>query len=300
MGEAGKTILLFGPTAVGKTPLLFDVFRTGFEVVNADSMQVYRGMDIGTAKPTPDQRRKLPHHLIDIRNPDQQYTVGDFVRDADAAVAEITGRERIPVLSGGTAFYFRNYLFGLPETPPSDQKIRNRLRRRLAEEGSAALHAELAAVDPKSAVRIAVADGYRITRALEVYELTGHVLSDIDVPQAVRPGVDALTIGLYRERTDLHRRIEARVSAMFDAGLSEEVRRLRDAGYAADDPGMRAIGYREFFDLDDVGEIRERIVIASRQYAKRQMTFFRRLPGVEWVHADDSQAVSDLVRRYLR
>lgn len=296
---SSRAILLFGPTAVGKTRLLFSVFADGYEVINADSMQVYRGMDIGTAKPAPSKRRALPHHLIDIRDPDEQYTVGDFVRDADSASRDITGRGRIPVVSGGTAFYFRNFLYGLPETPPSDPHLRDRLRKRLAEEGSAALHAELASVDPRSAVRISRADGYRITRALEVYELTGRALSDIDVPDSPRSGLNPLIIGLTRDRAELHERIERRVAAMFDAGLPEEVARLRERGYTADDPGMRAIGYREFYEYEDLDEIRERIVVSSRRYAKRQMTFFRRLPGVEWVHPEDTATITRLVDRFF-
>lgn len=294
-----RVILLFGPTAAGKTDLILDLFGEGFEIVNADSMQVYRGMDIGTAKPSCEERRRIPHHLLDIRDPDEQYTVGDFVRDADAAIQEIVDRGRTPILSGGTAFYLRNFIFGLPETPPSDPEIRGRLRERLAREGSESLHQELASVDPAAAVRIASNDGYRITRALEIYELTGRGVSHFDVPRSPRRDVSALTIGLTRDRGELNERIAARVDRMFDEGLAEEVDRLKAAGYGPGDPGMRAIGYREFFEYDGPNEIRERIVIASRRYAKRQLTFFRRLPGVEWIHADDGGAVSRLVGRFL-
>lgn len=294
-----RVILLFGPTAVGKTRLLFRLFGEGYEVINADSMQVYRGMDIGTAKPSPQQRRRIPHHLIDIRNPNEQYTVGDFVRDADEAVRAIVENAAVPILSGGTAFYFRNFIFGLPETPPSDPVVRDRLRDRLEREGSEALHEELASVDPVAAVRIAANDGYRVTRALEIFQLTGRGVSEHSVPDAPRGDIETLTVGLTRDREILHERIEARVNRMFAEGLPEEVAALRAAGYGPGDPGMRAIGYREFFEFDDPDTIRRRIVVSSRQYAKRQMTFFKRLPGVEWVDAEDFTSVARLTDRFL-
>ncbi|MDR2785431.1 MAG: tRNA (adenosine(37)-N6)-dimethylallyltransferase MiaA [Treponema sp.] len=321
-------LLLFGPTASGKTAVLERLSPgTGslppIEVVSADSMQVYRGMNIGTAKPSPELLARLPHHLIDIRDPCEQFNAGEFVRLADEAVRSITGRGKFPVISGGTGFYLANFVLGLPPAPPSDAAIRLALKAELREKGAASLRAELAAHDPVSAARIHENDEYRLLRALEVWRLSGRPLSDFPRPSpsgeaAFRREYRFLLIGLTRPREELYRLIDERCALMFQAGLPGEVHRLFEAGYRPEDPGMKAIGYREFFvNADEVagtpadparpspgdrGEWRFASDLAavealtarnSRRYAKRQITYFASLPGVHWISAGEG-AVSQI------
>ncbi len=297
-------VLLFGPTGVGKTDILLRLFPDKAEVISADSMQVYRGMDIGTAKPDRALRLTLPHHLIDIRDPCERYSVGEFVADADRLAADIIGRGRLPVVSGGTPFYFKHFLLGLPATPPSVPEVRERLRAELVKVGAAALHAELAGSDPKAAQRISPNDEYRILRALEVLRITGRPLSEFALPRAVRNRFVFLVLGLERERDELNQRIDRRVDLMFERGLPEEVRSLLGAGCSFEDPGMRGIGYREFSGRIErpaggVEEARELIKRNSRRYAKRQITFFRSLPLVRWHHAEDVDGITEAVAHFV-
>jgi tRNA dimethylallyltransferase len=293
--------VIFGPTASGKTDLLLRLFgRNGSqkaEVVSADSMQVYRGMDIGTAKPSPEEMLQLPHHLIDIRDPNEQFTAGDFVRLAREAIDDIARRGAIPIVAGGTGFYLRNLVLGLPEAPPSDQAIRDALKLELKEKGAAALMEELARFDPVSAGKIHINDEYRLLRALEVQRLCGQPLSSFNSVGAAGARYDFRIIGLSRPREELYHRINARCAAMFERGLPEEVRKLYDAGYTPRDPGLRAIGYREFFVEDpptsgvfrlsqDIAGVQALVAMNSRRYAKRQITFFSSLPGAKWVDPD--------------
>jgi tRNA dimethylallyltransferase len=292
-------LVIFGPTASGKTDLLLRLFGSTSaqkaEVVSADSMQVYRGMDIGTAKPSPEERLQLPHHLIDIRNPDEQFTAGDFVRLAREVIDDISGRGNIPIVSGGTGFYLRNLVLGLPEAPPSDKAIRDALKLELQRNGAAALMEELARLDPVSAGKIHLNDEYRLLRALEVQRLCGRPLSSFNSIGDGAPGYDFRVIGLYRPREELYRRINERCAAMFANGLPEEVQKLYDSGYTPRDPGLRAIGYREFFVEDpptsgvfrlsqDIAGVQALVAMNSRRYAKRQITFFSSLPGAQWIN----------------
>ena len=310
--SSNKALLLFGPTASGKTALLSRLFLENrfpalpeAEVVSADSMQVYRGLDIGTAKPDGNLLKNLPHHLLDIRDPSEQYTAGDFVREADRACAEIRLRGRLPVLSGGTAFYLKNFVCGLPDSPPADARIRADVERDLRLHGSEALRTELESGDPKSAGRIHPRDLYRLTRAVEVLRLTGRPLSSYKVSAEPRPEYDLLLIALNRPRKELYARIEARVKAMFEAGLVGEVRSLLRSGRSETDPGMLAIGYREFLEARRTGcsrlrDIRNAIILDTRRYAKRQISFFRTLPGVEWFDAEDVDGVGGRIREWWR
>ncbi|MDR0302535.1 MAG: tRNA (adenosine(37)-N6)-dimethylallyltransferase MiaA, partial [Treponema sp.] len=252
MKTNSPVLILFGPTASGKTGILLELFNSSSglqaEVVSADSMQVYRGMDIGTAKPSVEERARLPHHLIDIRDPSQQFNAGDFVRLADEACKEIASRGKLPVVSGGTGFYLKNFIMGLSEAPPSNEEIRAELKNELQEKGSVALMTELAAADPVSAGRIHINDEYRLLRALEVWRSCGQPLSSFEVnSEKKRSCFRFITIGLSREREELYRRINLRCEEMFRRGLAEEVRSLYEKGYTPNDPGLRAIGYREFF-----------------------------------------------------
>jgi tRNA dimethylallyltransferase len=293
-------LLLFGPTASGKTEFLEKLFSAAdsfcqAEVVSADSMQVYRGMDIGTAKPGADLFARLPHHLIDIRNPNEQFNAGDFVRLADQACEDIIRRGKLPVVSGGTGFYLRNFVLGLPETPPSDPQIRKALEAELLSRGVPALMEELASCDPISAARIHSNDTYRLQRALEVFRSSGRPLSSYSQIGAVsrnRSRYRFLILGLERSREDVYRRINERCALMFRQGLGEEVAGLHAAGYGPGDPGMKAIGYREFFvekspglwDISaDLEGVQTLIARNSRRYAKRQLTFFSSIPGLKWI-----------------
>jgi tRNA dimethylallyltransferase len=301
-GDPLPVLILFGPTASGKTGVLSRLFGGGgraAEVVSADSMQVYRGMDIGTAKPSAEERARLPHHLIDIRDPGEQFTAGDFVRLADEACLAIVRRGALPVISGGTGFYLKNFIEGLPEAPPSNPDVRSDLKRELREKGAVALMAELASGDPVSAGRIHLNDEYRLTRALEVLRVSGRPLSSFQTTGGgPRPPYRFLIIGLSRPREELYRRIESRCAAMFRSGLSAEVRRLYEAGCTPRDPGMRAIGYREFFIQEpagyrlseDLAGVEALIAQNSRRYAKRQITFFASIPGARWIAAGPGEA----------
>jgi len=306
-------LVLFGPTASGKTGILLQLFNSQSnlqaEVISADSMQVYRGMNIGTAKPSAEERAKLPHHLIDIRDPSEQFNAGDFVRLADEACAEIASRGKLAVVSGGTGFYLKNFILGLSEAPPSGKSIREQLRRELSEKGAAPLMEELASCDSVSANRIHINDEYRLLRALEVFRSCGKPLSSFEVNTAKnRPNFNFLIIGLSRPREELYRRINLRCADMFKQSLAAEVNSLFKSGYTPEDPGLRAIGYREFFVeapedehtkwrlSEDIEGVQTLVAQNSRHYAKRQITFFSGISNVNWVEPgrDDAETAEKI------
>lgn len=311
-------LVLVGPTAAGKTDLLIELFKPGARargldlpdavVVSADSMQAYRGMDIGTAKPGPAELALLPHRLLDIRDPDEQYSVGDFVGLADEACAEIAASGRLPVVAGGTGFYVRNFVCGLPGMPPASMEIRAEVAHDLERLGIDALRAELAASDPVSAERLHINDHYRICRAVEVLRQTGVPPSRFAPGPEAREGYDFLLVEVSRPREELYQRIDARVDRMFEAGLESEVLALQGKGYGPDAPGMKAIGYSEFFEAEvpktasdkhcsplGIGHdgIAEAIKLHSRRYAKRQETFFRGLPGLVRIELSGTGAIPE-------
>ena len=303
-------LVIFGPTAVGKTAVAGRLFGPGgllagkAEIVSADSMQVYRGMDIGTAKPDPSFLTDLPHHLIDIKNPDEQFGVGEFVSAADTACADCYSRGNFPVMLGGTGFYIRNFLLGMPETPTSRPEVREQIKARMVDEGAAVLMDELRAVDPASASRIHVHDEYRIIRALEVHALSGRPLSSFALSGSFRSGYRFKTLVLHREREELYARIELRVAAMFRDGLAGEFRSLLEQGYGKNDPGMQAIGYREFFSFDPPGsrpdEVMPLVSHATKRYAKRQETFVNSIPGTTRIHADDHDLLGTVCKEFFQ
>jgi tRNA dimethylallyltransferase len=311
MPAAIPVLILFGPTASGKTALVEELFIRrkvrSVEIISADSMQVYRGMDIGTAKPSLEERARIPHHLIDICNPDEQFNVGEFVRLARDACRAAWARGNFPVVSGGTGFYLKNLVLGLPEAPPSDPAIRAALKAELAGRGAAGLMEELAAHDPVSAARIHPNDTYRLLRALEVLRASGRPLSSYAQGEG-GGNFRFLIVGLKREREDLYRRIDQRCAAMFRAGLPAEVERLFAAGYTPLDPGIKAIGYREFF-IEENGLWRLSVDIAgvealaarnSRRYAKRQIVFCASIPGLKWIEAGGAaEETAKMVEREL-
>ena len=281
-------LVIFAPTASGKTALTRELFSPqgshfilNAEVISADSQAVYKEMDIGTAKPDKSLCNEIPHHLINLLNPDQQYNVSDFVDEADEACQQIYSQGRLPVVCGGTGFYIRNFLYGVAPTPISDEKLRNELKERIAREGNEALYDELKKIDPESAEKIHPNDAYRICRALEVYYLTGQKRSSFK-PEGqgqLRSKYDFLFIVLEPQREVLYERIRQRVDMMFDAGLEKEVRTLIAKGYTKETPGMKAIGYSEWFESNNIEEIREAIKHHSCKYAKKQYTYIRDIPG---------------------
>lgn len=303
--------MLYGATAVGKTGVLTDLIARQFpdrcELISADSRQIYRGMDIGTAKPTSREREAIPHHLIDIIDPDEQYDIGRFVKDADRCVDEIRARGRIPIVAGGTGFYIRGFLYGPPGTPVVPPELREELRGELSRRGGEALHEDLQTIDPTSAAVIDPHDHYRILRALEVYRASGRPRSSFSPPETLRLHETVELIELHRPREDLYRRINARVAAMMNAGLPGEMMELQAAGYGPDTPGLQTIGYREFFEPDtgppwspaQIDAIRDLIARNTRRYAKRQETFFRRIPGGRRLDARDEENISRILVEIL-
>jgi tRNA dimethylallyltransferase len=284
----GTAFALLGPTASGKSQLALALAGDlPIEIVSVDSGQVYRGMDIGTAKPTPAEQRRVPHHLIDLVDPTEAYSAGRFRDDAIAAVEGILARARIPLLVGGTMLYYRALARGLDELPAADPAIRAEILAQAAAKGWPALHAELARLDPATAARLAPNDSQRIERALEVYRGTGRPLSALQT--AVRAplpfGLTSFAL-VPEERAALHARIAARFDAMLQQGLIEEVRALRRR-FALHPglPSMRCVGYRQVWDhlegAYDRATLRERGIAATRQLAKRQLTWLRSLSEVE-------------------
>ena len=295
-------VVVFGPTAVGKTDFLLH-FEHIAEIINSDSLQVYRHMSIGTAKPDNSVTCRIPHHLIDCIDPDDEFSAGDFVREADRLCQEIFNHGKLPVISGGTGFFLKNFIYGLPSAPASSKEIRIQLQKRLEKEGLEALREELHSKDPESWERIKPLDSYRILRALEVFYSSGSPLSDFKLPDTVRSGYRFLLIGLIRDRAELYERINGRVEAMFRAGLPEEYKKLRAMGYRSACPGLSAIGYREFSLMEELGsltlnDVKELIKQNSRNYAKRQITFFKALPDVHWMHPDQWQDAVEMVSNF--
>lgn len=306
-------VVIFAPTASGKTALAIKLFgksslscfKGRAELISADSMQVYKGLDIGTAKPDPAEKSELAHHLVDVFNPDSQFSVADFVSMADRCCSEIYSRGKIPLVAGGTGFYIRNFILGLPETPVSNEKIRNQLKERLKKEGNESLYAELSAVDPESALKINVNDGYRICRALEVFYSTGKKRSSFKVGAEMRELYDFKVLVLETERAALYEKINLRVVKMFENGLEEEVRSLYASGFGKSSPGMQAIGYREWFFEDgtlrsDSDNVLREIQRDSRKYAKKQYTFMADIPGAVKIDASDEEKMFIEVQKNLR
>ena len=279
---------LLGPTASGKSRLALELAANyPIEIVSIDSAQVYRGMDIGTAKPTPEERGAVPHHLIDLLDPTEAYSAGRFRDDALRAIAEIHSRDRIPLLAGGTMLYYRALAVGMDDLPPADPRIRKQIDADAADKGWPAMHAELAKLDPRSAARLKPADAQRIQRALEVHRATGKPISEFQ--NRPKPGLPfelrAFSI-IPEDRAELHRRIAERFDAMLKAGLVEELAALRKRFQLHPDlPSMRCVGYRQAWSFleakTDAKELRESGIAATRQLAKRQLTWLRSLPGLE-------------------
>jgi tRNA dimethylallyltransferase len=300
MASAIPILIITGQTASGKERLAVAVAASrGGEIVSADSMKVYSGMDIGTAKASADERQAVPHHLLDVADPQETFSTALWLRLADAAIADIHARGRVPVVSGGTPLYLKALLEGLFEGPAATPAVRERLVAEAEVQGTPALHARLAEVDAAAAARIHPNDLRRIVRALEVWELTGSPISDLQKQWGSRrPRYRPLVAAIRRGREDLTRRIQERVRRMAEAGLVEEVRRLavRPGGLAR---GPRqALGYAEALDYLDGRMAWEETVAAivahTRQFARRQMTWLSRFEGVAWLDAAPDTSVETL------
>jgi len=281
-----KAYALLGPTASGKSALALRLAEAHpVEIVSVDSAQVYRGMDIGTAKPSAAERARVPHHLIDVVDPDERYSAGRFRQDAILAVTDILGRKKVPLLVGGTMLYYRSLVSGLDELPAANPEVRNEIKMEAEREGWPALHAELGKIDPKAAARIMPNDAQRIQRALEVFRLTGKPISELQRGEAEALPFSIRACALIPERGELHRRIEQRFDAMLREGLPEELRRLRrNFDLSPELPSMRTVGYRQAWSFlegrIDEAELRAQAIAATRQLAKRQLTWLRSFPGL--------------------
>lgn len=283
-----RVIAIVGPTAAGKSALALALAEAvGGEIVNADALQVYRGFDIGTAKPSPEDRRRVPHHLVDILDPTERYSAGEFARRARSALKEIAERRRTAILVGGSGLYLRALWSGIAPLPPVDAAVRSRLLARLESEGLSSLHAELARLDPQTSARLGEGDSQRILRALEVAITTGESLTSWIARQPFgTETVSMRKVGLTLPRSVLYDAIAARVRSMLSAGWLDEVRDLLAAGVDRVSPAFQAIGYRQWLEFlngaSSYEESLQRVITLTRRFAKRQETWFRREQGIDW------------------
>lgn len=289
-GEWPHIVVLVGATASGKTAVSLPLARhLGGEIVSADSRQVYRHMDIGTAKPAPEERAAVPHHFIDIRNPDEEYNAGVFGEEGRAEAARIIARGNVPIVVGGSGLYVQSLVDGFFDGPPADAEFREQAEARLATEGLPALLDELGRCDPVTRARIDPTKSRRVIRALEVFHITGYPISRLQEERRVEVPFRAVFFGLAVERVELYRRIEQRCDAMLDAGLVDEAVRLEAMGYAPPMQALNTVGYAEVFawrrGLIPEGEMVRLFKQNSRRYAKRQGTWFRRDARVRWLAA---------------
>ncbi len=300
-----KVVIITGPTASGKSALAVDIAeRIGGQIISADSAAVYRHLDVGTAKPSAAERARVPHHLIDIIDPDQQYNAMAFVRAADAAVGEIISGGAIPIVAGGTGLYLKALIFGIFELPGSSDQ-RHTIREALDAVPTGLLREELEKVDPPSACSIGRNDRVRIIRALEIYRLTGVPKGELAAGHGFSDKrYEAITFGLSMERRLLNERIDRRVEEMLASGIVREVEGLIGMGYGPQSPGLTTIGYKEIvdhllgkLDLDQAVSLIKR---NTRRYAKRQMTWFRKMDGVRWIeYPYDIERIIGEIRAFL-
>jgi tRNA dimethylallyltransferase len=305
-----RLVAVVGPTASGKTAAAHELAkRAGAEIISADSMAIYRGMDIGTAKPTLEERQEVPYHLVDVVDPDEVFTVADYQDCAVEAIEDIIARGRLPVIAGGTGLYIRAVIDGL-NIPASgiDPELRARLKQEADEKGGERLHKRLAEVDPVTAKRLHPNDVKRIIRALEVYEQSGRPMSEIveeTKPKAPRyPG--AILYGLTMDREKLYHRIEDRIDEQIERGLVEEVRQLLDSGYDVDLPAMQGLGYKEIAAYlkgeSDLNSAIQTLKQSTRRFAKRQYTWFRADKRIRWIDVNDITPfeVAGIIEKELR
>ena len=307
MVEQEEVVVVAGPTAAGKTALALELAeRFDGEIISADSMQVYRFMDVGTAKPSREERARVPHHMIDVVTPDVAYNAGRFAEEARAAAERIRSRQRRVIVAGGTGLYVRAFLEGLSTSVPPNPELRRELedvdQRARATGDAAALHRRLAQVDPASAERLHPNDRVRLIRALEVVETTGVPASR--QRQRPPPSEGVLTLVLDPGREALNERIDRRCEAMVEGGLLQEVRELRTRGYGPELPSMRALGYRHMEPVvqgrETLANVLEAMKADTRQFARRQRTWLRAVEGTHWHHPDERAALLQRVEDFLK
>lgn len=301
--EQIPVVCIMGPTATGKTDAAAQLYENiEAEIISVDSSLVYTGMDIGTAKPDPDFLTNYPHHLVNVRQPNENYSVADFFKDCSVLIKDITERGKMPVLAGGTMFYFNALERGLTELPQADQELRARITSEAESLGWPALHQRLAALDPRSAERIDSMDAQRIQRALEIVLSGGKPVAEYNARRKLPPPNPLIKIALsFSDRAVLHERIGRRFDIMLDVGLESEVRGLLANGVDADASSMRMIGYRQMLEYIrgeiDEDRMREKGVVATRQLAKRQLTWLRNQSNLLWWvdHGLEDKEFQDLV-----
>lgn len=302
MGTKPLAIFLMGPTASGKTSLAMELCKAlPCELVSVDSALVYKGMNIGTAKPTAAEQAAVPHRLIDLLDPIDAYSAADFRRDALAAMADITAAGRIPLLVGGTMLYFKALLEGLSPLPSADAAVRAEIEAQAQEQGWEALHRQLAEIDPVAAARIHPNDPQRVSRALEVYRISGSTLTELTQRKGDPLPYKVLQFAIApRERAQLHKRIGERFRLMLEQGFEQEVRVLYERGDLHPDlPSIRCVGYRQMWDylsgVVSYDEMIERGTAATRQLAKRQLTWLRGWPDLQWLDTDNKAVGQDVI-----
>ena len=302
-------IVLIGPTAIGKTSLSLDLAAEfQCEIISVDSMQVYRHMDIGTAKASLAERQFVPHHLIDVVDPDQHYDAAKYAKDARKAIAKIHGRGKIPLLTGGTGLYLRAVLYGIFPGAPESLHYREKLKIQAIEEGLDRLHEDLSRLDPQTASRLHKNDGMRIIRALEVYYSTGKPLSVhlMEHQKSVQTSLyeNVVEFGLTMERAELYNRINQRCEEMVQAGLEEEVKKLLHMGYGEGLPAMKSIGYRHMMQyINNYWQHTEMMNFLkrdTRRYAKRQYTWFSKNKAIQWFTVTDGDSLKKDLRLWLQ
>jgi tRNA dimethylallyltransferase len=300
-----KIIVICGPTGVGKTGFAIALARRlNGEIVGADSMQIYRCMDIGTAKPTAAEQAAVPHHMVDIIDPDQAFDAAEYGRRAEVCVARLIQRGKLPLVVGGTGLYIKALIYGLTGTAPADQKVRAALKHELAQSGARSMYDRLCRVDPRTARRLHPNDTFRVLRAMEVFRITGQPISaHHDDHRFRQPRFSVLQIGLTLPRPLLYARIDQRVDAMLDKGLVEEVRALLDKGLDPRLKSMQSLGYRHMTDYLQGRLTWEEAVRTlkrdHRRYAKRQLTWFSTIGQVRWLPPDQHAQALSLIEGFL-
>ncbi|MEW6614978.1 MAG: tRNA (adenosine(37)-N6)-dimethylallyltransferase MiaA [Thermodesulfobacteriota bacterium] len=301
-----RIVAIVGPTAAGKSQLALELAaRINGEIISADSMQVYRYMDIGTAKPTPDEQKKVKHHLIDILYPDEEFSAALFKQEAREAISNVDRQGKVAIVAGGTGLYIKALTRGLFKGPGADQELRRVLRKKAAITGSEALHKELSELDPVTAAKLHPNDSFRIIRAIEVCQLAQKPLSEYHENHGFKDSpFDTFKIGLCIDRQDIYSRIEKRVDRMIATGLVDEVKRLLDMGYTRDLNSMQGLGYKQIagyllgeFSLDEaILQVKQ----GTKRYAKRQMTWFRADPEINWYgYPYDYQGIIQKTKGFL-
>ncbi len=305
MKNIKKVIIVVGPTSVGKTDLSLTLAeRINGEIVSADSRQIYRGMNIGTDKPSEEIRKKIKHHMIDIVNPDEYYSAGRFSREARKIIDEVISEGKYPIVVGGSGLYIRALTDGIFPEVKKDYNIKNKLREKVKKNGIEDLYNYLKKIDSETASRLSPKDAQRIVRAVEVFEVTGRPLSEFLNLECTPIMHEFLFIGLNRKRSELYDRIEKRVDMMMERGFVDEVTKLRNMGYHRNLDSMRAVGYREIYMyldneivLDDVIRL---IKQKSRNYAKRQITWFNKDKRINWFNLSNNKNIVDSVIKIIK